>query len=442
MVKVHVEDVGAVKKRVEVSIPEDRVVHVRNQVIRELNRRAKIPGFRPGKIPPSLLERYYSHDIETEMTSRLVSETLEEALKSHGIEAVTTPTLEKSETISEDGFGFRYGFSVEVMPHVEPRDYIGLPASRPEWEIPPEKIEEEVARLRDQHALLRTLDEERPIQTGDLAVIDIEGKIDGRGFDGGKSENLLVEVGSGHLLPGLEEGLVGLLPHSTGEITVTFPLDFRQSQLAGKAAVFNVHVKELKEKVLPALDDEFAREVGGFDSLQQLRDKILENIRQQLERVAKDEVNEAILAKLRSIHPVEVPPSLVEDEGKLIFRNLKARLASQGLDVNKTAAEDHEIMAKCLEEGRKRVHDRLVLQAIGEKEGVAVTEEEVNEEILKLARGSSTTVERLKKDLQENRAMENLRARILEDKTLDFLREKATITIENKVLGADSKTHA
>jgi len=438
--KIQVEDIGPVRKRVEVSIPEDRVALVHKKLLREFNRRAKIHGFRPGKIPPSILERHYGQSIETEMTSLLVSETLEEVLNSQGIEAVGQPTLEKSEQISENGFGFRYVISVEVMPHLEPKDYLGLHVERPEWEITPEKIDAELTWLQDQHALLQTLDEERPIQKGDLVIIDIEGKVDGRTFDKGSSENLLVEVGSGKLPPSLEKGLIGLYPHSTAEITMTFSEDFKQSQLTGKTAVFSVNVKELKQKILPPLDDEFAREVGEFNTLQELRDKIRKGLQHKAERVSDEAVNEEILDQLRTIHPVDLPHSMVEKEGKQIFKKLKDRLASQGADAEIEAVSDQEIMTRCINEARKQVHSRLILQSIAKKEGLIVTDEEMNQEILRLARQSNTTPERIKKEMQENRTMEALRSRVLEDKTLDFLRQKATIKIEKEILASEAKS--
>ena len=438
--KIQVEEIGPVKKRVEVSVPEDRVALVHKKLLREFNRSAKIHGFRPGKIPSSILERYYGQSIKTEMTSLLVSETLEDVLNSQGIEAVGQPTLENSERISENGFGFRYAISVEVMPHLEPKDYLGLHVERPEWEIPPERIDAELTWLQDQHALLQTRDEERPIQKGDLVIIDIEGKVEGRTFDEGRSENLLVEVGSGKLLPSLEEGLIGLYPHSTGEITISFPEDFKQSQLTGKTAVFSVNVKELKQKILPPLDDEFAREVGEFNTLQELRDKIRKDLQHEAERVSDEALNEEILDQLRTIHPVDLPHSMVEKEGRQIFKNLKERLASQGANAEIKVVSDQEIMARCFNEALKHVHSRLILQSIAKKEGLIVTDEEMNQEILRLARQSDTAAERIKKELQENRTMEALRSRVLEDKTLDFLREKATIKIEKKLLASESKS--
>jgi trigger factor len=428
--KIQVEDIGPVKKRVEVSIPEDQVARVQNQVVREVNRRAKIRGFRPGKVPRSILERHYGHDIERETTSRLIGETLEDVFNSQGIVAVTQPTLEKSERISEPGFGFRYALSVEVMPHVEPRDYAGMQVERPASVLSPEEVERELVRLQDQYALLRTIEEERPVQKGDLIIVDIEGQVEGRSFEGGRGENLLVEVGSGKLLPGLEEGLVGLRPHSNGEITVTFPHDFKRSQLAGKSAVFSVKVKELKQKILPALDDEFAREAGGVNTIQELREKIRQDLQQRADQGADEAVKKSILDQLRSNHPIELPPSMVEEEGQQIFRNLKIRLASQGAYAETEGLSDQEIKAACANEAQKHIHARIILKAIAKKEGLVVTEEEIQEELKKLARLSGTTVERLKRDLQERGAMESLRSRLLEEKTLDFLKEKATIKIE------------
>lgn len=425
--KIQVEDIGPVKKRVEVSIPEDQVARVQTQVVREINRRAKIHGFRPGKVPRSILERHYGHDIERETTSRLIGETLDDVLNSQGIVAVTQPTLEKSERISEPGFGFRYALSVEVMPHVEPRDYVGLQVERPTSELLAEHVDSEMASLQDQHALLRTIEEERPIQKGDLVIVDIEGQIDGHAFEGGKAENLLVEVGSSKLLPGLEEGLVGLRPHSNGEITVTFPLDFKRSQLAGKSAAFSVRAKELKQKILPALNDEFAREAGGVNTIQELRDKIRHDLQKRAEQAADEAVKISILGQLRSNHPIDLPPSMVEGESQQIFRNLKIRLGSRGAHGEIEGVSDQEIKATCTNEARKHIHARILLQAIAQKEGLVVTEEDIQEELKKLAHLSGTTVERLKKNLQERGAMESLRSRLLEDKTLDFLKEKATI---------------
>ncbi|MBW2148934.1 MAG: trigger factor [Deltaproteobacteria bacterium] len=436
--KVQVEDIGPVKKQVQVSIPDDRVARVHGQVVRDVSRRAKIPGFRPGKVPRSILEKYYSHEIEKDMTSRLVSDTFQEVLDSQGIEAVASPTLEKSERISDSGFGFRYTLAVEVKPSFEPGNYMGLKVERPVQNVSEEDVEAELARLREQHALLRTIDEERPIRKGDFVVIDIQGKVDGKTFEGGNSENFLVEVGAGRLLPGLEDGLIGLRSHSTSEITVPLPPDFEKPQLAGKSAVFAIHVKELKEKILPDLDDEFAKEVGGFETLKEIRAKIREDLQKLADSAADEVVREAILARLLQDNPLELPPSMVEEEARLIHKNLKLRLMSQGANAETAGLGEQDILTRCMDAAKERVHANLILEVIAQKEGLSVADEEVDEEIRNIARRSGITVERLKESLQKKGAMGSLRSRLLEDKTLDFLKEKATIKTVKKALNIET----
>jgi trigger factor len=283
--KVTVEDVGSLKKKMNVEVPEDLVTKEINTIYADLGKKAKIKGFRPGKVPRNILERYFKDHVKTEAVQKLIQDFYPQALSEVSLHPVSQPVIDPGELEKEKPFLFSAAF--EVKPDIKVEGYIGVNVEAKREEVTEEEVEARLKGLQDLHSQLKTIADARPIRNGDFTIIDYEAKIDGKPVEGGKAIDYTVEVGSGRFIPALEERLVGLNPEEEKEIEVTFPEDYGYKKWAGKAVSFHVKIKEVKEKILPPLDDEFAKDLGDFSSLEELRAKLREETRREKDALSE-----------------------------------------------------------------------------------------------------------------------------------------------------------
>jgi trigger factor len=424
--KVRVEALSPVRKRFSVEVPSDRVAAAVERAYEGLKRQVRLPGFRQGKVPRTILERYYKDRVEQEVASRLIEDSLSEAVSEHRIVPVASPVIEQADFGA--GKGFTYTAVVEVKPEVQAKDYTGLPVPPTEFTPDEAEVERRLARIRESHAQLRTPAEARPARRGDTLVIDYRGEVDGEARPEMAGEGVTVELGEGRLIPGFEEALEGTPVGETRTFTLTFPEDYREGSMRGKAASFTVTVKDLKEKVLPALDDEFAKDVGEFASLEALRAAVREAyLREERDR-REGAAREALVERLLERNPVEVPPALAEAQARAVLREWQHRLSQQGLDVSRLSVDPDKLAAEARERARRQVHAGLVLEAVARQEGLSVSDAELDARIAALAEGARQTPESLRRRLAESGRLEDLRASLLEEKAVEFLMSRATRT--------------
>src|SRR4030043_2081229 len=368
--KASVEEISPIKKKVSIEIPEDKITKEVESFYKDLGKKAKIKGFRPGKVPRDILERYFKDYVKAEVVQKLIQDTYPQALSEKDLQPVSPPTIDPGEF--EHGKPFQYSVVIEVKPDIKLEGYTGLKIEGEKEEVKDEEIEERLKALQNLHANLKTISEARPIQTGDYVIVDYEARLGGKPLEGGKAIDFTVEVGSGQFIPAFEEKLIGLKPEGESDIEVSFPEDYGYQKWAGKTISFHVKIKEIKEKILPPLDDEFAKDLGDYSSFEELKTKLRGEIEKEkelaLERQLKDQMGEQLLAA----NPFEVPESLVEEQTKALVSDTKLRLSAQGLELKNLGLteekpqEDYKAMAQ------KQVRTFLILEKIAGQEGIEI----------------------------------------------------------------------
>lgn len=381
-----------------------------------------LPGFRKGKAPRKLIEKYYGEGVFYEdAINEVCPDAYNEAVKEHDLHPVDRPTIDIIDI--ESGKGIVFKAEVTVKPEVQLGDYKGIEVEKKEYNVTDDDISKELEILRDKNA--RIIDvTDRPVKMGDITTIDFKGFVNDEQFEGGTAENYKLEIGSGQFIPGFEEQLVGATIGNEVDVNVTFPEDYRAEELAGKPALFKVTVKEIKEKELLPLDDEFAKDVSEFDTLDELKEDIKKKKTEEAERIAKSEYENNVIKKVVENAEVDIPDVMIDNQVESMLNDFDYQLRFQGLDLNsymKYMNIGYEEMKESYKDtARDRVKTQLVLEAITKAESIEVTEEELEEEIEKTAKQYNQDVEKFKKALKE-RDIEYIKEGLEVQKTIDFL---------------------
>ena len=375
----------------EVELPADRLQLAIDESVRRLGRRTRVPGFRPGKAPRVMLERALgvrrdnpdANPIYDEAKDQLFTATMANALEEADLDALTIPDPEWLRF--EEGEGATYRVSVPVRPEVRLGDYANFPFAPEIEQVDDEKVDRVIAELRDQHASLRAV-EDRPIQKDDWVVIAFEGTRDGEPFEGGSAERFPLVVGGGRMIPGFEGALIGLGTGEEKDFDVTFPEDYPDTELAGKSAHFHVAVREIREKVLPDADDEFAQSVGtSFSDMEALRADIRRRLEANALDHARHEFSDRIIEYAVGNATLEVPDVLIDQEVEVMHDELRMRLAEQGIPYDEyqriTGKNDSAFHAEYREPAEHRVKVLMVLSKIADAEGVEIPDSEIEAEI-------------------------------------------------------------
>ncbi len=423
--KVSVEDISSIKKKVSIEIPEEEVAKEIDSFYKELGKKAKVKGFRPGKVPRSILERYFKDYVKAEVVQKLIQGTYPNALTETNLQPVSNPVIDPGEL--ETGSSFQYSVTIEVKPEIKLEGYIGLNIQGKKEEVKEEELEERLRTLQNLHASLNTVSEVRPIQNGDYVIIDYEAREDEKPLEEGKAIDTTLEVGSGKFIPDLEEKLIGMRLGEERDIEVTFPGDYGYKKWAGKTISFHVKIKEIKEKILPPLDDEFAKDLGDYSSLDELKSKLREEIRKEKELFLQQQLRNQILDQLLEATPFEVPDSLVEAQIQALVSDTKLRLARQGMALQDIGVTEERLQEDYRTTALKQVKTYLILEKIATQEGISVTDEEMEERIREISEKVHQKFDVLKRYYEKNGLIPEVKAGILNDKTLDFLIQKANI---------------
>ena len=424
--KVEMENLSGVKRKLTIEVPSIEVTQEVDRAYRELGKKAKVKGFRPGKVPRSILEMYYHKDIDHDVSESLVRRSLGEALKDKGLEAINLSWPEPVPPVVA-GEDYRYSVEIEVAPEFTAEDYLGLTLAAPEVAVTDAEVEARLEEIRQGNAILKPPSEDRGAQAGDFVVLDYQAHFAGQPVEGGKSEGTYVEVGTGKFNAEFETNLLGLKAGAEARFAVSLPDDFANPLLAGKVVDFAVHLQEVKEKVVPELDDTFAKNLGGnFQTVADLRTAVREDIikgkEQERQALLENQVSDRLLAR----HQVEVPPSLIAQEQENMLRDQMDRFRQHGMD---TAGMDParilEVMKPMAE---RRVQVRLILSRIADQENLAVDEAEMDAALARIAVNNRRDVVEIKKFYEEHDLLGALRRTLLDDKTMKLLLDKAEIT--------------
>jgi trigger factor len=409
----------------EVEVPAEQVDVALDQAFKKVVTKVNVPGFRKGKVPRAIFDRKFGvQSLYNDAIEILLPEAYAKAVEETGINPVDQPDVDI--VAFDKGQSFVFKAKVIVKPEVELGNYKGLDVSFAPATVTEEELAEELTRLQNRHAELVVL-EEGTVEAGDIAIIDFEGFIDGVAFEGGKGEQHSLEIGSNSFIPGFEDQVIGMAKEDSRDIEVTFPENYHSDEFAGKAAVFKVKLHEIKRKVLPALDDEFALDVSEFETLEafknDLQEKLLKSKQEQVEREFETNVVEQASANAS----VEIPEVMVENEINFMFKDFERRLSSQGMNLDLyyqfTGQNEQAVREQMTENAEKAVRNRLVLEAIAKAEAIEVSEEDFTAELEKLAEQYKRSVEEIRAIFEQNGSISNFQQDILTGKTIKFLVE-------------------
>jgi trigger factor len=422
---VSLTEVSPSQKKIQVQIPVSKVTEELEKKYRDLAKNTKVKGFRPGKVPLSIIKSYYGKAVEHELSAQFIQDTFEDALKETDVKPLTQADVSESH-FEEDG-GFTYTALVDICPPFELPGYKGLEVHKPAVEITDEQIQQEMDGLAQSHAQLHTVESPRPIHEGDVAIVDFTPIVGGKVFEKGKTQDLMVEVGKGSLHPDFDGHLVGRESGESFSFELDYPEDARTPELAGKKVRFDLTIKDLKEKEVPELNDEFAQSLGSgqFETIEALKDEFRSKLREREEQSVSQIVHTQILRKILDQVQFEVSPRVIDREAERMINNLKRQFESQGLQFDTATLDSEHYKNISRLQAEKDIRARLVLDKIAEAEGIALDPEEVEEVFRDIAASYRMDVKKFKSQFGDSALMEKEQEKKLEDKVLKFIESEA-----------------
>lgn len=385
-----------------------------------------IPGFRKGKVPRKMIEQMYGKGVFYEdAANELIPEAYAKALEECEEEIVSQPSIEVTQI--EEGKPFIFTATVALKPEVSLGKYKGIQIEKISTEVTDEEIDAEINKERESNAREITV-EDRAVKDGDMTILDFEGFVDGVSFAGGKGENYPLTIGSGAFIPGFEEQLVGAELNKEIEVNVTFPEDYKAEELKGKAAVFKCTVKEIKEKELPELDDEFASEVSEFETMAEYREDVKKKLTEKKETEARDKKEEAVIEAIIADAKMEIPDAMLETQQRQMVEDFAQRLSMQGLTLEQyyqfTGLDHDKMLEQVKPTALKRIQSRLVLEAVAEAENMTTDDADYDKEVTRLAEIYQMEEDKVREMLGEREKKELMRDVVVK-KAVDFVVEKA-----------------
>jgi len=424
-VKVSVTKVSGCSREVQVEVPADTVQGRVDDLYGRISKDAKLPGFRKGKAPLSAIKKQYKEAVREQILQHELPEFFRTALVDEKIEPVAQPQI--SHLQFEEGAPLKFVATVEIKPEFQLKDYKGIKVKKEKTSVSEEEVDKALDGLREQLAQFIPV-EDRPSKADDLVVVDFDGKIDGKPFEGGKASRYPVLLGSGGLLKDFETNLTGVKKEETKTFKITFPQDYGKKEVAGREAEFTVTVHEIKEKKLPVVDNDFAKDVGKSETVKEMREKLEGQIKAHKEVEQRSKMVEQIGEKLLSLHPFDVPVSLVNQEQQRLVQQGVDRLKRQGIDANKlTDDQKKEFVEKLRPVAEKNVQMALIVEKIAEAENIHSEEKDLEAYYAKVAQSSNQPVDVVKRYLKQQGEPESIKEWIQYEKALDYLIAQAKI---------------
>ncbi|MCK8827862.1 trigger factor [Natroniella acetigena] len=412
------------KVELNVEIDENKVDEALDKAYQKIVKEVEIDGFRKGKVPRSILEKRFGKEVlHKDALDILIPQNYHQAITEAEIEPIDQPEI--TDVFIEEGKPATFIAEVEVKPEVELGDYAGLEIEKEEVEVTDEQLENELKTKQHQHSQLVVTDKEE-VEDGDHVLIDFEGSLDGEPFEGGSGEDYNLEIGSGQFIPGFEEQLIGAKVGEETKVEVTFPEEYQAAELAGQDVVFKVTVKEIKEKEVPELDDEFAKDLE-FDSLDDLKESISQQLTDEAEEKAKREYENKLIEEIASSSEVNIPETMIEQEIEDMLNQFKMQIQQQGIEFEQylemSGLNEEEMKEEYREQAEQRIKANLTLEAIAEEEGIEVSEEEIDEQVADIAERQGQEEEMVKSFLQMQGQLDALVNSLKMQKTVEFLVE-------------------
>jgi trigger factor len=419
--KVAVEEIGACKRRLQVEEGPEVVQDAWEKAFKRVQKEARLPGFRKGKVPAGMIKLHFADDVRKEVARHLIPDVYRQALQETKLRPVEEPDLK--EVMLEEGAPLKFEAMVEIKPAIALGQYAGLTVKHAPKPFEEREVDEALEHLREQHAEFRTV--ERPADLHDHVIMDYT--LTPEGMDARTETGYGFLIGSGAVMPDVEEAVIGLVAGGERTTHVRFPDNHRNEALRGKAGEAKVKVTEVKEKVLPALDDGLAKTVGQFDTLDALKEGVRKGLQSRRaaenRQALEDAVTEAVLAG----HPVEVPEALVLRQVGHLIEHTRERVRRQGMDPDKLPWDYGKLLEELKPGAEKAVRRSLVLEAIAEKEGLIPTDADVDAEVEKIAVANNRPVPAVRRIMQDSGDLDGLRHSLRETRTLEFLISKSTV---------------
>lgn len=406
-----------------IEVDSEQVNEAINKAFKKVATRINVPGFRKGKVPRQIFEAKFGvESLYQDAIDIILPEAYTFALRETGIEPIDRPEVDIEQFGKNQSMKLKA--KVQVKPEVELGEYKGIEVEDKPVSVTAEEVEQELTRLQSRHAELVPV-EEGPAQQGDMVSIDFEGFTDGVPFEGGKAEKYSLELGSNSFIPGFEDAVAGMSKGEEKEIEVNFPEDYHAENLAGKPAVFKVQLHEIKRKNLPELDDEFAKDVSEFDTLAEFKEDIEKRIAQRKERENRIHREQTVIEKAAEAAKVDIPDVMFESELENMIQEFEGRLRSQGMNLDLyyqfSGQNESALKEQMKPDAEKRVLQQLVLQAIAKAEGLEATDEELEKELTDMAGMYQRSVDELRRILETNGRLDDIRSELSSKKAVDFL---------------------
>ena len=406
-------------------LPAEEVDKEFFHVYENLSQRAKIKGFRPGKAPRSVLQGIYGDEVRGQVLSRLVEHSLSQVFREKELQAVSRPEIEANDL--EEGKTFTFSAVVEVKPEIEVKNYLGLEVEKVRLPVNEAQVDVALRHLQEAHAHLEPVENRDVVEQGDYVVLDFVGSVDGKPFPGGKAENYPLDVGRGNALPQFEEAIIGLKRNGEHTISVAYPEDHFNQELAGKVVVFSVTVREIKKKILPSLDDDFAKDHGECGSLDELRKKIRTRFESELREIQTRDLKEQLLTRLIEAYPFEVPPTMVDHHVRYLIERHQSRPAARGSSASGPQPSMEQMRKELEPRALRQVKAMLLVEKIAALEKIEVSDEEVQQKIEEMARSVKEKGLALRELYRREDAREDLRSQVVFDRTMDFLFQRSKV---------------
>ncbi|WP_408007117.1 trigger factor [Pseudalkalibacillus sp. A8] len=411
-----------------IDVDAERVNEALDQAFKKVVKKVNVPGFRKGKVPRSMFEKRFGVEaLYQDALDILLPSAYTQAVEETGIEPVDQPDVDIEQM--EKGKNLVFKATVTVKPEVKLGEYKGLEVEKQDSEVTDEDVQEELTALQKKHAEL-AVKEEGKVEKGDTVIIDFAGYVDGEAFEGGTAENYSLEIGSGSFIPGFEEQLEGEEAGAEKDVEVTFPEEYHAEELAGKPATFKVKIHEIKQLELPELDDEFAKDANEeVETLDELKSQIKERLQNDKATQAENEMKDQLVQKASENAEIDVPEAMVNSELDRMMKEFDQRLQMQGMNLDMysqfSGTSEDQLKEQMKEDAEKRVRTNLTLEAIAEAENIEVSEEEVDEEIKKMAEMYQMEVDKMKQMLAMQGGPDLLKGDLKVRKAIDFLVENS-----------------
>ncbi|MDD5167473.1 MAG: trigger factor [Syntrophales bacterium] len=424
---VKIEDVSPVKKKLSFEIPWETAKKEMDDVLRKVGKTAKIKGFRQGKIPRPVLELHYKDYIEEETINNLVNRFYWDAVEEHKIVPLSQPKVDQEGIKKENPFSF--SATIEVEPVIEPQDYVGLTLEKQKLDVSERDIDLRLGQLQEMYSTMEEVAEERDVKEGDFVVIDFQGSMEGKPHKDMQADNYLLEIGSKSFIPGFEEQIVGMKKNDTKEIMLKFPSDYNRKELADKDVLFKVLLKDLKEKKIPEINEEFVKNFEQYDKLEDLKADIVKAIEVENNEKINSALRAAMVEKLLEKNVFEVPETLVERQIYYMMVDTHRRMSMQGMDPKAAADIIPRMRDMYKEEAVRIVKTLLLMKSIAAKEAITVDKAEIEDYVRDIAKQKAQNYETVRDTYEKEGLLTQVEIDLLNKKVFEFIENKSEISI-------------